>query len=368
MVWSPYMGDGPLGMQFGEWETIPAFSAKVFSSNKIRISTFAAFEELGPEAGADIGADPNISGMWKEHAILDSQYTDLGHYQGPGAPFIYTGNTTTATPFHVRWTFARTGWDNDFIQTRMIEMSGQKRFRNQENDALEKMKAFLLRHEWEMLGVNTFGQGGFDFPGNSPEPTGMLPALRNTNDYYDLPRFANGHIDSVNRNGDVVAPGTLYNYIDFLMDLVEQNDEPPPFIWFTNRTGGTKRVFKSEMQNVYRGGTGTHIVQTNQTLDGPFMRYQGIDYQNYDDKMLVIFDNHIPGRGIGFADNTLVGAQMQYYEKKWVQGFYFNEPLHAPGGPSDLFSNYFNVFCWFHQIFHVPPAWVLSENLTYPGV
>lgn len=366
MVWAPYMGDGPQGMQYGEWETIPAFSAKVFSSNKIRISTFAAIEELGPEVGADMGADPNISGMWKEHAVLDSQYTDLGHYQGPNAPFIYTGNTTTATPFHVRWSFARTGWDNDFIQTRMIEMSGQKRFRNQENDALEKMKGFLLRHEYEMLGVNTFGQGGFDDVGNSPEPVGIIPALRNTNPYYDLPRFANGHINSVNRTGDIVAAGELYNYIDLLMDLVEENDEPPPFMWLTNRR--CKRTWKSEMINVYTGGTGTHNVIANQTLDGPFMRYQGIDYMNYDDKLLVIFDSNIPGDGTGAANNTLIGLQLQYYEKKWVQAFYFNEPLHAPGGADDLFSNYYNVFAWWHQVLHVPPAWVLSEMLTYPGV
>jgi len=367
-------GVGPGGATFTpRWAIIPKTTAKTFQINKASVSSWAMIQELGPELGCDIGPDSDISGMWVEHSFTDPRYTDLGHFQGQDAPFIYENKTDTGIPFQVPWSLNHKGWTQNYIQTEFDE-KGYRRFNDQKFQGDIRVIEFMLRMQYQFLGLpgTTLGQGQYHPAERTWDTRGIIPVLTNTLPYYTINRaLYGGRLNSYNLTGPVapnttIAAGSLYDWIEFVRDQIGQRGEYEPWLILTNRA--SKTLFRSEMMNVHTGGTGTHFITAQQTLDQPRFRWNEINYQVYDDNLLVVFDRHIPGNGPGAANNMLAFLNLQFYERKWYPGMYWNEPYEVAGSEYNLFTTFYSIWAWYYQTLFNPQAHGLCTNITMPAV
>lgn len=367
-------GVGPAGATFTpRWGIIPKTTSKTFQIRKASVSSWAMVQELGPQLGCDIAADDNISGLWVEHSFTDPRYTDLGHFQGQDAPFVYENKTDTGIPFHVPWSLNHKGWTQNYIQTEFDE-KGYRRFEDQKHQGNIRIVEFMLRMQYQFLGLqgHTLGQGLYHAPERTWDTTGIIQILLNTNNYYDIARAPyGGRLNSYNLIGgagvpnSIIAAGSFYDWIEFIRDQIGINGEYEPWLVLTNRN--MKRVFRSEMINVHTGGNAWNV-QMQQTHDQPKFRFNEINYEVYDDNLLVVFDRHLPGTGAGAADNMFIFLNLQFYERKWFPGMYWNEPYEVVGDANNLFTTFYNVWAWYYQTLFNPQAHGLCTGITVPTV
>lgn len=358
------------GAYTAQIEAITKILDMAWDANKATASSLYYFSQiLQGTSDAVYGPVDDVSTVWEEGTYWlnnansvtpDGELSNYTYFR-EGAP----------TNYRIPYSFWRVGIEFTKRQIDFLANSKNPRYdliQTEFNAKYKNMMWVQNRMLVNPVGAPAYGTGTFLPADQIWDIYGYRYIMNNANPYYTIaPRPVTGELNCVNVGAAAIPAGGLFATISGWQSQVRNNNEPIPPVVFACEN--SRQNFVADMVNVY-AATG-QLVAANQgggnMKDFGFL-FEGVDFIEWGNKMVVIFEPLLTGGGATAANNEFYLVNPSDWEWKWIPGANYDYDEFEKGGQNN--PNIFWSNMYLHWVLHmkVPKGQLRAINQTLPAI